>query len=524
MKSKILFDQPARDKILEGVRLAAKAVGGSLGPRGNNVAITKTNQANQIYDRTILHDGVSIFKAIDVKDEYVNMGVQVLKEAAQKQVDSVGDGTTAVVVLAEAILNECYKIIATGVNPMSLRKGLEEGRDKLLEELQKHATPINSLKDEERIATISAESEELGKLVAEVLHKVGVEGVITVEESKSSETTYEIQTGLQFDPGYADKFFITDPEKEIAVFEDTYLLLTDKPLNDLSEFEKLFTEISTRGARLVIIAGGYEAMALPILAQNKFRGVLQTLPIRAPSFGMNQKDILQDIAVLTGGKFFNESMQFKWSDITLKELGFARAVVSTKNDTIITGGKGLKKEIDQRISGIKGQIEDEDQDFEIEKLRERLGKLTNGVAAIRVGGTTEIEMKERKERAIDAVHATRAAMQKGIVPGGETIYLTIRNVVYDNPILYKALEKPFRKLVENAGEDPGQTLAMLNPDPVYNPPNQGFDVLDGEYKNMIDAGIIDPLLVPEEAIKNAISVSIQLMTVQSIIVPDEEEK
>lgn len=519
-KTEIISKSEARKKLLTGVNVVNDAVGSTLGPKGRNVGITKMDFHGKIFDHTILHDGVSVAKAVELEDEFENFGAYVIKEAAQKTVDVAGDGTTVTTILAQSIFDECFKIVETGVNPMSLRKGLEAGRDKLLDELDKYATPIKTLKEEIHIATISAENDELGKLVAETLHKVGTDGVVTVEESKQGDTTVEHQTGLQIDKGWANEVFMTDPATQSAVLEDTYFLVTDMELNALDELGELLKSISQRQAKLVILSPVFGGMTLPLLAQNKLSGSLQVLPVNAPSFGQNQKDILQDIAIVTGARLITKDAAHKFSDVKLSDLGFAQYVTSRKLDTIIVGGKGKQSDIDIRVVGIKKQMDEEDGDFEKEKLRERLGKLTNGVAVIKVGGYTEIEMKERKERVIDAVHSTRAAMQKGIVPGGEIIYLQIRKVLNDSlaeQILFRALEKPFRKLMENADIDAGRMLDKVTD-------VLGVDVETGQIKDMVKAGIVDPVLVAEQAIYNAVSVATQLATTDTIIIPSKKEQ
>jgi len=523
MYSKILFDTDARDKIMEGVNILTEAVSMTLGPRGRNVGFCRGDQKGNIFGRDIVHDGVSVARAIELSDEFQNFGAQVVKEAAQKQVDACGDGTTCVVILAQAILQECIQITSTGVNPMGLRKGLEEGVDRLIKELDKHAKPIKTLAEQIQIATISAGDKELGELVGKTLHDIGVDGVVTIEESKSSETTVVRQQGLQFDKGYYHPLFMTDPKEMIAVAENTYVLVTDKDITSLEDMSTLLEAIAGRGATLTIISPNVGGEALPLLIQNKLAGKLLTLAIQAPSFGQNQKNVLQDIALLTDAKFITQDAGHELKDVVMGDLGFAEHITSTKNETIIVGGRGSKKTLSDRVKSIKKQMETEDNEFDQMKLKERYAKLTNGVAVINVGGHTEIEMKERKERVDDSVHATKAAMEKGIVVGGETIFLKIREMLGDSitdKILYRALEKPFNKLVENAGLDAGQLRERLLSYPDL---NMGIDVMDSKLKDLMKAGIIDPLLVPQRALYNALSVSIALLTTGALIVPELKE-
>jgi chaperonin GroEL len=524
--TQIIFDQQAKDKLLKGINVMADAVASTLGPRGCNVAIARSVPTGEIYERIVLHDGVSVARSIQLADEFENMGAQLLKEASQKQVDKVGDGTTVTMILARAIITECLKMIATGINPMSLRLDLEEGTKKIVSNLEKLAVPLKTDEDMIHIAQVSAENDELGDLVAQTLKKVGAEGVIDIEESKRPETTVEYQEGMQFDKGYIHQLFVTNPERMEAVFENPCILVTDKTISSLVPFGEMLKSYTTGVVRpLVIISPDITGEALPLLVQNKLQGKLMSLCIKAPSFGADQKNILQDIAILTGAKYITEDAGHRFEDITIEDLGEADFVTSTKNDTIISGGQGSKELIKKRIASIKKEMEGDYSEFDIERMKSRLGKLTNGIAVISVGGMTEIEMKERRERVIDAVAALRAAMRSGIVAGGETVYLTVRDSIKDNVILYKALEQPFKKLVENAGYDGGQILEKLNTKTLTREYRSklGFDVTDGNIKNMIDSGIVDPIEVSIEAIKNAVSVAIQIMSINTIIIPESKE-
>lgn len=526
MKSAILFNEEAREKILRGATILYQAVSTTLGARGRNVGYTRGDNKGNIFGREIVHDGVSVARAIDLTDEFENFGAQVLKEAAQKTVDEVGDGTTVTVILAHAILKECFKAVATGENPMALRKGLEEGLEKLIAELPTYTKKLTTLKEKVQIATISAEDPELGELIAQTLDTIGVDGVVTIEESRDAETTVTYQTGLQFDKGYYHQLFVTDPNEQIAVAENTYILVTDMDITSLEEMAEILNAIATRNATLTIISPNIGGEALPLLLQNKLAGKLKVLAVQAPSFGDNQKNILQDIALLTDAKYVTKDAGHTFKELTLTDLGFAKHITSTKSETIIVEGRGTKKTIKERTASIKKQLKEEGNDFNREKLRERYAKLTNGVAVISVGGHTEIEMRERKERVDDSVHALKAAMEKGIVPGGEMIFLHIRQILGDSlpeRILHKALEKPFIKLVENAGFDGGQYLERIQQVGTFDFDNRkgfGINVIDGSITEMLEVGIIDPVLVPERALYNALSVAIQLMTTGAIIVPE----
>lgn len=521
--SEIIFNKSAREKLLKGVNTIADAVGSTLSPRGQNVAIQKTTPQGDVYDRTVLHDGVSVARSIELEDPFENMGAQILKEAAQKQVDAVGDGTTVVMILAQALVNECLQLIETGVSPRMLREGLERGSERLIKKLKSLSRPINGYEDMKRIATISAQDEQLGELVARTLEKVGKDGVITIEESKNHETTTEHQEGMQLDRGYIHQLMVTNPETMEAIWENSYVLVTDKPIMNLSEMDKFLNAFVKESKWLTIFAPTIEGEALALLMQNKLRGTLFTLGIKIIGVGQVQKDTLQDIAIMTGAHFITEDAADKWEDVTVNDLGFAEYITATKSESIIVGGKGKKEQIQERITSIKNQLETETGDFEREKLKERLAKFTNGVAVIKVGGFTEIEMKDRRESALDAKAATIAAMETGVVAGGETVYLHIRKSLgksLPDRILYKALYAPFKKLLSNANLDEVETaLALQGKDN-----NFGVDVLDGKVKDMFEAGIVDPVAVPLHAIRNAVSVALELITTGTIVVQKVQEK
>lgn len=525
-KADILFKEEARAKLLKGVDTLAEAVSSTLGPMGNNVAIAKfIPNTGEIYQRVVVHDGVTVANSVTLEDEFEDLGAELLKEAAQKQVDLVGDGTTVSIILAQAIIRECLPLLAAGTNPMSLRRGLESGVESLVAELEKLAVPIKGIEDMQYIATISAEDKELGEMVAEVLDKVGKDGVVSVEESKGPLTTKEYQEGMQLDKGFVHPWFITSNSRPEAVIENAYFLITDLPVTNFQSIVPLITSLAKQSQALVIISPDISGDALALLLKNKMDGKLLSLCVSAPSFGEDQKNILQDVAILTGGKYISGDAGYKLEDVKVEDLGFAEYVSSTKDSTVIVGGKGTKESVTERAESIKNQIPDTEGEFDKERMKARLGKLTSGVAVIRVGGQTEVEMKERRERVIDAVAATRAAMEMGIVAGGEVVYLHIRAKLIepldygDRPatdrILYKALYKPFLKLISNAGLSEVDAALQLN----GKAESWGIDVTDGQAKDMIKAQIVDPVLVPINALRNAVSVAVQILTTNTVIVP-----
>jgi chaperonin GroEL len=515
MSNLIYFGDDQKLKVFEGIKKLSRAVSTTLGPLGLNCGIDKT------YEKIVLHDGVSVANAVDLSDKLEDFGASVVREAARKQVDQVGDGTTAVILLAYSIISECMKITATGVNAMSLRKDLEAGRDKLIEELDKVAIPVNTLDQEIQIATISSEDKELGKMIGKTLHDVGVEGIVTVEESKSDETVVEKQDGMQFDKGYASPWFITNPGRMEATVEDAYILITDKHLDNIQEMLPLLEKIGKIARNFVVIANDITGTALETFAVTKAKGGMNVLAIKAPLFGDKQKEFLTDVAILTGGILVTDDMGMKFQELDTDVLGRADRVTSTKEATLIVGGQGGAKAVLARVQSLREQLK-QLSGWEAEKLRERIAKLLTGVAVIKVGGHTEVEMKERKERAIDAVAATQAAMKEGIIPGGEIIYLHIRDVLDQSPaqqILYRALEKPFCKLVENAGLNSGQLMERIS-----GKLGTGVDVTTGKLEKMVKKGIIDPVLVAKNVIKNAVSVSVAINSLDCVIVPEKEEK
>lgn len=515
MPSNILFADEARVKLLKGATTLRDAVATTLGPLGHNVAIAKGDPKGNVYERIVVHDGVTCAKAIDPIDPYENMGASLIRESAQKQVDLVGDGTTVTIVLAHAILSSCLKLMAAGVNAMSLRRGIEEGVTKLIKEIEKHATPVKTLKDKIAVATISAEDKELGELIAKTLHDIGDDGVMTVEESRGAETLVEKQEGMQLDKGFVNPFFVTDPSKMTATISDCHVLVTDKPLTSIAEIgEFLNTKIFPNTKKLLFISPEVGGDLLPVLIENKLSGNFLSLAVGAPSFGDNQKQCLLDICALTGATFISQEAGHSFNDCDFSVLGKVEKVSANRSSTILLGGAGSKKAVQERISSIKHQLSTIDVPFDIEKLKERLGKLTNGIAVLRVGGQTEIEMKERKERALDAIAATKAAITDGIVAGGETIYLKIKDVLGNSPaetVLKEALMMPFKQLMDNSGLDSGTMLAVMG--------DKGIDVTDGKVKDLLKSGIIDPAQVSKLALKNGSSTAIMLATTGAVITP-----
>ncbi len=522
--AKILkFDSEAREKLLKGINTLTDAVASTLGPKGRNVAIDRKYGAPQV-----VHDGVTVAKEIELEDPFENMGAQILKEAASKTNDVAGDGTTTATVLAQAIVSEGLKNIQAGSNPMILRRGIEKAVETLVEELKKMSKKLTN-EEISQVATISAQDETIGKLIAEAINKVGKDGVITVEEGRSLEMSVDYKEGMEFDKGYASPYFVTDADKMEATLEDPYILVTDKKISsmqDLLPFLEKFVQVSKT---LVIIAEEVEGEALTTLVVNKLRGSFNVLAVGAPGFGDRRKAMLEDIAVLTGGAVISEEPGRKLESVEVDDLGRAARVTSTKDSTLIVDGKGSKKAIESRIAQIRKELETTDSEFDREKLQERLAKLTGGVAVINVGAATEVELKEKKERVIDAVAATKAALEEGIVPGGEVALLRVAPALdklrledaqeqLGVELVKRAVEKPFRKLVQNAGIDEGVALSQV----LNTEGNYGIDVLSGQLKDLVSAGVIDPVKVTRSALQNAASVAIMVMTT-NVLIADKPE-
>ena len=534
MAKQIKYGSDARQQLLLGIQQLADAVATTLGPKGRNVAIDRKWGAP-----SIVHDGVTVAKEIELQDAFQNMGAQMLKEAASKTADVAGDGTTTATVLAHAISAEGIKMITAGANPMVMRRGLSKAGEFIVEQLKKISKKI-TLADAASVATISAGDVVLGELISDALKKVGgKDGVVTVEEGKGLETTVDHKEGMQFDRGFASPYFATDTDKMVAEIEDAYILITDKKITaiaDLLPFLEKFVKVSKN---LVIIADEVEGEALATLVVNKIRGTFNALVVKAPGFGDRRKEMLQDIAILTGGTVISEDLGKKLENIEVTDCGHADKVKSDKENTSIIGGKGDKTAIQARISQIKRELDENTSEFDKEKLQERLAKLSGGVAVINVGAATEVELKDKKERAIDAVAATKAALEEGIVPGGGIALMDVgqkmagykSKLVGDEligfNIVMRSLESPFTKLIENAGLDAGQLLAKAREMSVD---GMGFDVLTLESEetakpvNMIKVGIIDPLKVVRTAVQNAISVGTMVLTTEALITDIPEKK
>ena len=515
MANQILFKDESREKLIKGIKILCEAVASTLGPKGQNVAI------DYGHSKMVVHDGVTVAKSIVLEDKVEDMGASILKESAQKTVDEVGDGTSVSIILAEAIVTESMKIVAAGENPMTIRRSLEEARDKVIEYLDSIAKPVKTLEEKIQVATISAEDEKLGELIAKTIDEMGIDGIVTVDESKSSETIVEKQTGMQFDKGYISPYFVTDPGKMEATVEEAYILIGDKNLSVGQHLTTFLEEFSKVSNKLVVIAPDIADTALQVLVVNKVRGIGSISAVKAPLFGEKQKSILQDMCVLTGATLISEDAGMSWQNATLDMAGHADRITSTVDSTLIVGGKGDIQLLGERIKSLKEALKKEQSPFEQEKLKERIAKLTNGVAIIRVGGDTEIEMKERKERVKDAVLATKAAVEEGIVAGGEITLLEARSVLDDTlgaKILSNALEAPFRKLLDNAGMRSDYWIEHI-----ADKPGVGVDLSDNKPRNLMEAGIVDPVKVAKHAVKNAVSVAIQIVTIGTTIVPVEEK-
>lgn len=534
MAKQLLYSKEAREKLKSGVDQLARAVTTTLGPKGRNVALDKKWGAPNV-----VHDGVTVAKEIELKDPFENMGAQLVQEAASKTNDVAGDGTTTATLLAQAIIEEGLKAVEAGANPMLLKKGIEEAAAKVVEEVKKMAKPIKTQEEKAQIATISAQSPEIGSMIAEAFEKVGDDGVITVEEGKSLETTVEYKEGMLLDKGFASPYFITDPDKMEAVVEDAHILVTDQKISAIADLIPLLENVVKVTKDIVLIADDVEGEALATLVVNRLKGVLNVLAIKAPGFGDRRKEMLQDIATLTGASYISEETGRKLDSVTLEDLGQADRVIAGKEESVIVGGKGEKSAIDARIEQIRKQIEKTDSDFDKEKLEERLAKLTGGVAVISVGAATEVEMKEKKHRVEDAHEATRAALEEGVVPGGGVTPLWARRVIKTSPkasddiargyaIVYQALERPLLKIVENAGGDAHKVLETIESKlATSNSPlatNYGYDVLTEEYEDLVKKGIIDPAKVTRSALQNAASVAVMVLTTEALVTDIPEEK
>jgi len=522
----VRFSTDARDRMLRGVDILADAVKVTLGPKGRNVVIDKSFGAPRI-----TKDGVTVAKEIELKDKFENMGAQLIREVASKTNDLAGDGTTTATVLAQAIVREGAKAVAAGMNPMDLKRGIDLAVGAVVDDLKAHARRISANSEIAQVATISANGDtEVGQILAEAMEKVGNEGVITVEEAKSLATELEVVEGMQFDRGYLSPYFITNPEKLRVELEDPYILIHEKKLSNLQALVPLLEKVIQSGRPLLIIAEDVEGDALATLVVNKLRGGLQ---VKAPGFGDRRKAMLEDIAVLTGGNVVSEDLGIKLENVTVNMLGRAKKVVIDKDDTTIIDGAGQKSDIDGRAAQIRQQIETTTSDYDREKLQERLAKLAGGVAVIRVGGATEVEVKEKKDRVDDAFHATRAAVEEGILPGGgipllravkalESLSAANDDQKAGIEIVRRALKAPARQIVDNAGEDGAYVVGKLGEGSDY---NWGFNAATGEYEDLVRAGVIDPAKVVRTALQDAASVAGLLITTEALVaeLPKDEK-
>ena len=524
----VRFGSDARDRMLRGVDVLANAVKVTLGPKGRNVVIEKSFGSPRI-----TKDGVSVAKEIELSDKFENLGAQLIRDVASKTNDLAGDGTTTATVLAQAIVREGVKAVAAGLNPMDLRRGIDKAVVAVVEELKTRTRKITTPAETAQVGTISANGEsEIGEMISQAMQKVGNEGVITVEEAKGIQTELDVVEGMQFDRGYVSPYFITNPEKMIADLDSPYILIFEKKLSQLQPMLPLLESVVQSGKPLLIIAEDVEGEALATLVVNKLRGGLKIAAVKAPGFGDRRKAMLEDIAILTGGQVISEDLGIKLETVTLNMLGRAKKVLIEKENTTIIEGVGAKDDITGRVNQIRAQIEETTSDYDREKLQERLAKLAGGVAVIRVGGSSEVEVKERKDRVDDALHATRAAVEEGIVPGGGVALarasLILNDIKTDNndqktgvEIIRRAIQVPLRQIAENAGED-GAVISgkvLDNGDYAY-----GYDAYTGEFKDMVTAGIIDPTKVVRTALQDAASVAALIITTEAGVVERPEKK
>src|SRR5512136_24673 len=519
MAKELKFDQEARNSILEGVNILADVVKVTLGTKGKNVVLEKS-----FGYPVVTKDGVTVAKEIELEDHFQNMGAKMVKEVASKTSDVAGDGTTTATVLAQAIYREGYRVVAAGINPMEVKRGIDVAVEEIVKELKKLSKPVKEQKEISQVGTISANNDRtIGNIIAEAMNKVGKEGVITVEEAKAMETTLEVVEGMQFDRGYISPYFVTDPEKMETVLEDPYILLFEKKISNMKELLPILEQVARGGNPLLIIAEDLEGEALATLVVNKLRGTLKCASVKAPGFGDRRKAMLEDIAVLTGGKAIFEDVGIKLEKMKIDDLGRAKKVVIDKDNTTIVEGAGKASAIEGRIKQIRVQIEETTSDYDREKLQERLAKLAGGVAVFKVTATTETEMKEKKARVEDALNATRAAVEEGIVPGGGVAYLrclpSLDKVSAEGDealgvkIIRRALEEPARQIAANAGEEGSVVVEKVKQEKG----SFGFDADKEEYTNMNEAGIIDPTKVVRFALQNAASVASLLITTEAVV-------
>ncbi|MBI3919119.1 MAG: chaperonin GroEL [Betaproteobacteria bacterium] len=516
----VKFHENARHKIIAGVNVMADAVKVTLGPKGRNVVLERSFGAP-----TVTKDGVSVAKEIELKDKFENMGAQMLKEVASKTSDIAGDGTTTATVLAQSIVQEGMKYVAAGMNPMDLKRGIDKAVDAVVEQLKKNSKPCTTSKEIAQVGAISANADtDIGKIIAEAMDKVGKEGVITVEDGKSLNNELDVVEGMQFDRGYLSPYFINNAEKQIAVLDDPYILLHDKKVSSIRDLLPVLEQVAKAGKPLLIVAEEVEGEALATLVVNNIRGILKTCAVKAPGFGDRRKAMLEDIAILTGGTVIAEELGLKLENATLKDLGRAKKIEIEKENTTLIDGAGEKKAIEARVKNIRVQIEEATSDYDKEKLQERVAKLAGGVALVKVGAATEVEMKEKKARVEDALHATRAAVEEGIVAGGGVALIRARLAVGklkgDNhdqdcgiKIVLRALEEPLRQIVANAGDEPSVVLNKV----VEGKGNFGYNASTGEYGDLVEMGVLDPTKVARCALQNAASVAGLILTTDAMV-------
>jgi chaperonin GroEL len=517
----VRFSDSARARIVAGVNILADAVKVTLGPKGRNVVLERS-----FGSPTVTKDGVSVAKEIELKDRFENMGAQMVKEVASKTSDVAGDGTTTATVLAQSIVQEGMKFVASGMNPMDLKRGIDKAVTAVVEELKKLSKPTTTSKEISQVGCVSANGDEsIGEIIAKAMDKVGKEGVITVEDGKSLENELDVVEGMQFDRGYLSPYFINDPEKQTAILEDPYILFHDKKISSIRDLLPVLEQVAKAGKPMLIVAEEVEGEALATLVVNNIRGILKTCAVKAPGFGDRRKAMLEDMAILTGGTVISEELGLKLENVTLKDLGRAKRVEVGKENTTLIDGAGDKAQIQGRIKAIQQQIEETTSDYDKEKLQERMAKLSGGVAVIRVGAATEVEMKEKKARVEDALHATRAAVEEGILPGGGVAYLRARsaiaNLKADNDdqnagvkIVWRALEEPLRQIVENAGQEASVVLSKVR-DTKGN--SFGWNASTGEYGDLVQMGVVDPTKVARTALQNASSVASLILTTDAMV-------
>ena len=523
----VLFGDDARVRIVRGVNILANAVKATLGPKGRNVVLERSFGAP-----TVTKDGVSVAKEIELKDKFENIGAQLVKEVASKTSDAAGDGTTTATVLAQSIVVEGLKYVAAGINPMDLKRGIDKAVAGAVEELKKLSKPCTTTKEIAQVGSISANSDfSIGKIIADAMDKVGKEGVITVEDGKSLDNELDIVEGMQFDRGYLSPYFINNPEKQVAVLDDPFVLIYDKKVSNIRDLLPVLEQVAKSSRPLLIVAEDVEGEALATLVVNNIRGILKTTAVKAPGFGDRRKAMLEDIAILTGGTVISEETGMSLEKATIAELGQAKRIEVGKENTTIIDGHGDAKSIEARVKQIRVQIEEATSDYDREKLQERVAKLAGGVAVIRVGAATEVEMKEKKARVEDALHATRAAVEEGIVPGGGVALIRTRAVVSkikgDNPdqdagikLILRAIEEPLRIIVANAGDEPSVVVANV----ANGTGNYGFNAATGEYGDLVEQGVLDPTKVTRTALQNAASVASLLLTTEVAVCEIAEDK